>query len=174
MASNHLAITNEHWWNSDNIHLESEYTSAGISDTNNPYATIEASLVGRFGMTQGADNVVVFIAPAERSPTEQLLAFFPLMDRLIRGRLAACDGPPKHPGRVIGRTNGCWVVEWGGVPENFMIGFHLGAKLATETKIELDDENALFSSRYWANRYAIMKLKDAELRACMDYITLAG
>jgi hypothetical protein len=149
-------------------YLESGYTSANISDTNNPYVTIEADLVHHFGESQGNDNVVVFINKAEKAVTQDLTDFIEITDiGIIPGtQTATLTGlPTSHPGRVIGRTNGCWVVEWNWMPANYMLGIYLEAEaplkmridpaavgLGTGLQLIAEDEIYPITQSHWSHR----------------------
>lgn len=153
----------------DDHYLESGYAASAISDTNNPYVTIEAELVEHFGKSQGNDNVAVFMNSAQKAKTEDLPDFVELTDfGIIPGtQTATLTGlPTMHPGRVIGRTNGCWVIEWDWIPANYMIGIHLDAPPPLKRRVDpmgtglmpglrliYEDDDFPFSAEYWENRY---------------------
>jgi hypothetical protein len=114
----------------DDHYLESNYAASAISDTNNPYVTIRDELEEHFGADQGGSNIVVFINNAQVAKTEALADFDPVNDRYTAPG-ADTDTlfglPANLPGRIIGRTNGVWVVEWRWIPANYMVGIHMGA-----------------------------------------------
>lgn len=112
----------------DDHYLESGYTAANISDTNNPYVTIEAELTEHYGFTQGNDPIAVFIHGDQVAKTRELTDFVELPDNfIVPGDQTAIPSPLPmgHPGRVIGRTNGCWVIQWNWIPTGYMLGTHL-------------------------------------------------
>jgi hypothetical protein len=114
----------------DNHYLESGYAASAISDSNNPYVTVRDELEEHFGAPQGGSNIAVFINQAQVSKTEDLTDFDPVNDRYVRPGAdtdVPGDLPAGLPGRVIGRTNGVWVVEWRWIPANYMLGLHLDA-----------------------------------------------
>lgn len=115
----------------DNHYLESNYAASAISDTNNPYVTLRDELEEHFGATQGGSNIVVWINNAQTAKTEALTDFSEVPDRFVRiGQDTdyAESLPAGLPGeRVIGRTNGVWVVEWRFIPANYMLALHLDA-----------------------------------------------
>lgn len=150
-------------------YLESGYTAANISDSNNPYVTIEADLVHHFGKSQGNDNVAVFINSAQKAVTEDLTDFVEFTDRFVMpgDQTATLSGlPAGYPGRVIGRTNGCWVVEWDWIPANFMIGIHLDTDPPLKKRVDpaavglgrglqlvAQDMDHPFESSHWSHRF---------------------
>lgn len=150
-------------------YLESSYTAANVSDTNNPYVTIEADLTHHFGKSQGNDSVAVFINSAQTPVTQALTDFIELTDiRVIPGTQTATltNLPTMHPGRVIGRTNGCWVIEWDWIPATYMVGVQLDVEpvlkrredpsdtgLSTGLQLIMDTEDFPHSAEYWENRY---------------------
>lgn len=114
----------------DNHYLESGYLSAAISDTNNPLVTIRGELEEHFGVSSGGENLVAFINNAETGVIEALTDFDPVNDRFTQpgANTAELVGLPANlPGRVIGRSNGVWVVEWRWMPANYIFGLHLDA-----------------------------------------------
>ena len=153
----------------DDHYLESGYAAANISDTNNPYKTIEAELTEHFGRSQGNNEVAVFIHSDQKAVTEDLTDFVEVIDRFVipGTQTATLTGlPTMHPGRVIGRTNGCWVIEWDWIPTGYMLGVHMGASPPLKRRIDPattgfqsglrlvhEDENFPFEAQYWENRY---------------------
>jgi hypothetical protein len=153
----------------DDHYLESGYAASAISDTNNPYVTIEAELVEHFGKSQGNDNVAVFINKAQKAKTEDLTDFVELEDRfvMVGDQTATLSGlPAGHPGRVIGRTNGCWVVEWDWIPANYMVGIHLDTQAPLKKRIDpaavglgrglqlvSQDTDHPFETSHWSHRF---------------------
>ena len=149
-------------------YLESGYTSANISDTNNPYVTIAADLNHHFGKSQGNDNIAVFINSAEVAVTQALTNFVEVTDRFVipgtqTSRLTGL--PTSHPGRVIGRTDGCWVIEWDWMPSGYMLGIYLDADAPLKMRIDpaavglgsglqlvAEDENYPIQSSHWSHR----------------------
>lgn len=152
-------------------YVESGYAASSISDTNNPYVTIEAELCEHFGKSQGNDNVAVFINSAQKPKTEDLTDFVEVTDRFVipgmqTARLTGL--PAGHPGRVIGRTNGCWVIEWDWIPANYMVGIHLDADpplkrrvdpadtgLSAGLQLVFEDADHPFEAQYWDNRFGL-------------------
>ena len=155
----------------DDHYLESGYAASAISDTNNPYVTIEAELVEHHGKSQGNDNVAVFINSAQKAKTEDLTDFVEVTDRFVvpGTQISTLTGlPTGHPGRVIGRTNGCWVIEWDWIPANYMIGIHLETEaplkrrvdpadtgLTTGFKMIFMDNDFPLEAEYWENRFGL-------------------
>lgn len=147
----------------------SNYATASISDTNNPYETIQAALVADFGQQQGNSNIAVFINTAEKAKTIALTDFDPLNDRFIvpgANINQLSNLPVALPGTIIGRTNGCWVVEWPFMPATYMLGVHLDAPAPLKKRIDpadtglgdglqlvSEDEEYPFKASYWQNRF---------------------
>jgi hypothetical protein len=114
----------------DDHYLESGYAASAISDTNNPIATIVDELEEHFGASQSGANIVVFINNAQRAKVEALTDFAEVPDIYVAlgdNTDRAIDLPTGLPGRVIGRCNGAWIVEWRWIPANYMLGIHLDA-----------------------------------------------
>ena len=125
----------------DNHYLESGYAATAISDTNNPYVTIREELEEHFGASTGGDNIVVFINNAETPETEDLSDFDAVPDNYVRvgSNTDVPQGLPTVPGKVIGRTNGVWVVEWRWMPANYMFGIHLDAPKPLKMRVDPAD-----------------------------------
>ncbi len=123
----------------ENHYLESGYSSANISDTNNPYVTIAAELNHHFGKSQGNDNIAVFINSAQVAATQALTNFVEITDRFVipGTQTSTLTGlPTSHPGRVIGRTDECWVIEWDWMPANYMLGIYLDTEAPLKMRID--------------------------------------
>ena len=145
------------------------YLTAAISDTNNPYATINDALVADFGQQQGNSNIAVFINTAEKAKTIALTDFDPLNDRFITPGVninQLSNLPTGLPGTIIGRTNGCWVIEWPFMPATYMLGVHLDAPAPLKKRIDpadtglgdglqlvTQDEEYPFVNSFWRNRF---------------------
>lgn len=102
----------------DDHYLESGYLYTAISNTNNPLVTMRNELEEHFGASTGGDNIVTFWPSVVIPYLEALTDYDPVNDRFIQPG-ANTDLPynwPYVPGRVVGRSNGCWVVEWRWVP----------------------------------------------------------
>jgi hypothetical protein len=114
----------------ENHYVETGYLASAISDTNNPYESLAGELEEHFGAPTGGSNIVAFINNAQTALTTALSDFTEVVDRYTaagasRDTLSVL--PPSLPGRVVGRTNGVWVVEWRFIPANYILGVHLDA-----------------------------------------------
>lgn len=111
----------------DDHYLVAGYAATAISDTNNPFITIRQELEEHFGASTGGDAIAVFIHPDESPETEDLTDYDKVEDRWIRSgtQTAVPINLPAVPGRILGRTNGCWVIEWRWIPTGYMLGTHL-------------------------------------------------
>lgn len=125
----------------DTHYLESNYAATAISDANNPYITVRDELEEHFGAEQGGSNIVAFINNAEVPETEDLTDFDPVNDRFTRpgDNQATLFGLPALPGRVVGRTNGVWVVEWRWIPASYLWAIHLDAPRPLKMRVDPAD-----------------------------------
>lgn len=125
----------------DDHYLESGYAAANISDTNNPYVTIRDELEEHFGTPTGGSNIAVFINNAQVPKTEALTDFDAVNDRFTTpgANVDQLFGLPAVPGRIVGRTNGVWVIEWRRVPANYIVGLHLDAPKPLVQRIDPAD-----------------------------------
>lgn len=122
----------------DNHYIETNYLSANISDSNNPYITARDELEEHFGAPTGGSNIACFINNAQRSVTENLTDFTPVEDVFVRSG-SNVDVPvnlPSAPGRILGRTNGVWVIEWRYIPANYIVGVHLEAEPPLKERVD--------------------------------------
>lgn len=112
-----------------NHYLEAGYLAAAISDVNNPLPTIRNALESKFGAELGGSSVAVFFDETITPKIEALADFEPVPDRFLElgDNVNVPRDLPAVPGRVIGRCNGVWCVEWRWAPDNYLIGIHLDA-----------------------------------------------
>lgn len=114
----------------ENHYLESNYASASISDSNNPFVTIVDDLIHHFGIDMLGANVATLINSAERAKVEALTEFEEVPDRYIRpgdDTAVLTSVPANLPGNVIGRVSGSWVSVWNWIPANYMLGIYMDA-----------------------------------------------
>lgn len=107
----------------------SGYAANSISDTNNPLDTLRDELEEHSGTPTGYGDIAVFVNPAQKAKLEALGDYDPVNDIHIR---AGQDtnlpvGLPTVPGRILGRSNGVWVVEWRWIPSGYMYAQNLAA-----------------------------------------------
>lgn len=122
----------------ENHYIETGYAAANINDTNNPYITISNELEEHFGAPTGGSNIACFINNAERAVTEGLTDFRSVEDTFIRSGTNV-DVPvnlPSVPGRILGRTNGVWVIEWRYIPANYILGVHLEVEPPLKERVD--------------------------------------
>lgn len=108
----------------DNHYLASGYAASSISDTNNPLITVRDELEEHFGTPTGFGNIAVFINKAQEAKISALADFEDVSDTNIRAG-ADTNVPqnlPNVPGRILGRSNGVWVVRWDWIPANYLYG----------------------------------------------------
>jgi hypothetical protein len=120
-------------------YLESNYTVANISETNNPLITLRNELEEHFGAPTGYGSIAVFVPAASVSKLEALTDYDQVKDNYIINGTNA-DLPtnlPKVPGRVIGRCNGVWVVEWRWIPDNYAVAIDLETEAPLKMRFDL-------------------------------------
>lgn len=113
----------------EQLYIESGYLLATISDVNNPLPTMRNKLESHYGATQGGSAIVVFFNETATAKFEALADFEPVPDNfLMMGDNANIPvNLPDVPGRIVGRCNGVWCVEWRWMPTNYLFGLHLEA-----------------------------------------------
>lgn len=155
----------------DNHYLESGYTVANMSDTNNPFVTIRDELEEHFGVQEGGNNIAVFIGNDSRAKSEALTDFTEVEDRFVRpgnDQAIPVGLPAGLPGVVIGRCSGVWVVEWRWMPATYMLGVHLDAPkplirridpadtgLGDGLQLVAEDQEFPFADSVWRHRFGV-------------------
>lgn len=102
--------------------------AAAIDDANNPFPAIRKDLTEH---PSNSGPVVVYVASNLTDSIEGLAGFVPISDpdvqegansdRLVSS-LARGFGD-----EVLGKTNKCWIIEWGALPDGYMIAHASGA-----------------------------------------------
>lgn len=100
------------------------FQAAAIADATNPYTTIYTEL------NEHPSNLgpyVAYIATDQVTTTKALANFIPVADPdVIEGSgIATLSGgfSPRFGDRVLGKVDGVWVVEWGVIPNGYIL-FH--------------------------------------------------
>lgn len=123
----------------DNHYLVSGYTSANISDDNNPYVTIREDIEEHFGTPTGYGNIVVFINTTEVAKTEALADFVEVTDIHINpgDDRDTVNGMPSIPSsaRLLGRVSGVWVAEWRYIPSGYLLGVDADSPAPTRMRV---------------------------------------
>jgi hypothetical protein len=122
-------------------YLGTNYTSANISDTNNPFVTVRDHLEEHFGDS----TMVAFINNAQRAKVEALTAFADRVPGATRAadneRVLEEQGLPSVPGRIIGAINDVIVSEWRWIPADYMLAGSLDQ--AQPLKKRVDEPESL-------------------------------
>lgn len=150
-------------------YLASGYTTANISDTNNPCVTIVNEIEEHFGAPTGGSEIVTFINPAEKGKIAALSNFIEVVDSDIRAgaNTAIPVNLPTVPGRILGRCDGTWVVEWRVIPATYLVAVHLEAEAPLLRRVDsaasglprgtltlrAADEQHPFETFSWVHRY---------------------
>lgn len=155
----------------ENHYLETNYASASISDTNDPYATAVDELVEHFGEQTGNGNIVTFINNAEVAKTLALTNFVEVPDQYIRSgtNTDIPTGLPNIPGKIIGRhESGTWISVWRWIPSGWL--FSTDIEVAPPLKMRVDpaytglprglqlvarDYEFPFSAAFWRHRFGV-------------------
>lgn len=122
-----------------NHYAESGFAVSAISDTNNPIALHAAALLNRF---PGEVDAMVFIAKNMTAKVKELTSFFEVGDpRVEKGGLAdrLANIPGGVPGKVIGRAEEMWVVEWPDLPSNYSLSIAPSVEKPLQKRIDPPD-----------------------------------
>jgi hypothetical protein len=151
-------------------YLESGYAAASISDTNNPIVTLVDDLEEHFGDTTGGNNIVTFINQAQVAKIGDLTDFDEVPDRFIRvgDNTDVPESLPGVPGKIIGRANGSWIVQWRWIPANYLFSLHLDELAPLKMRVDpaatglgrglqlvARDETYPIESAHWRHRFGV-------------------
>ena len=154
----------------ENHYLESGYAGTAISDTNNPFPTIKNELEEHFGAVTGGSNIVVFINNAETPYVEALTDIDLIEDAYVRSgaNISLPTNLPSVPGRIVGRIQGVWVVEWRWIPIHYALGIHLEVEAPLYMRVDPADTGLArglalvaretdfpFESAFWRARFGM-------------------
>ena len=155
----------------ENHYLESGYTVASISDTNDPAATVVAELEEHFGAPTGGSNVAMFVSADVGVKLEPLTDFVPITrwNILPGANTATAVGLPAGlPGRILGTLSGAWIVEWRNLPATYTITVDLDAPpplamrvdpaytgLNTGLQLVATSDKYPFSESFYSHRFGV-------------------
>jgi len=128
----------------DDTHLvNTGYTAANISDTNDPIANVAIpELEEHFGQITGNSPIAVFINAAQVAKVSALTAMIEVTDRWVRpgDDTATPTGLPPIPGKILGRHSaGAWVSQWDYIPSGYMLAVHLDAPKPLKMRVDPAD-----------------------------------
>lgn len=120
-------------------YLETGYAATSISETNNPVITGRNELEEHFGAPQGFGDIAMFTTATIVPYLESLTDYEQIKDnRIVTGANAnQVVNLPMVPGRVVGRCNGVWIVEWRWVPANYAMFIDLEADAPFKMRVDL-------------------------------------
>jgi hypothetical protein len=113
----------------ENHFLTSGYIVTAIADAHNPIITLRDEILEHVGDSPNGTNIAVFITPTQETYVKALTGYVPVSDNAITlgddtARLTSAVGRP-HPGVLVGRVNGCWIIKWRWIPANYMFAVDL-------------------------------------------------
>lgn len=158
----------------DNHYRGSNFTTANISDTNDPIRIIVDELEEHFGTPTGGSPIAIFLNPAERDKVMGLTSFVEVVPSTVRPGMDT-DVPQLIPPelqrgswRVLGTCHGAWICEWRRIPAEYMSGVHLDAPpplvervdptdtgLGSGLRLVARDMDFPFESSYWRHRFGL-------------------
>lgn len=158
-------------------YLGSNYATSSISDTNNPVATIVASLQARYGTPTGGSNIAIFYNSAEDAKLRALTSFTPVQYMYVSpGDTTATVKIPGIPEvllhsswEVTGTCSGAIMCKWAQMPATYMLGIHLDATPPLVERVDPPDTGlkpglqlviprnieAFFEESFWRHRYGL-------------------
>lgn len=133
-------LGNDSTFATEDHYLVSGYTSANISDTNNPIRTAVQDITHHFGRMTGGIPTATLIHPDERDNIESLTNFIEWTPEGVNpgSNTDVVVGPPRQvPGEIIGYTNSSWVSVWDWVPSGYLITVHLGVDAPLKRRVDV-------------------------------------
>jgi hypothetical protein len=138
--------------------------AAAIADGANPFPAIYLELKEH---PENDGEVVVFIPTNLKASVTGLTNFYPVQDPNIRegAGVSVLSGTlgiplPSGPASLLGYVDGCWIVEWRSLPDNYMVAITTGGerplKLREDTvdslkgfrKVAQRDDHPFYESQY--------------------------
>lgn len=117
-------------------YIETGYSAASISDTNNPFVTGRDEIEEHFG----DGMIVAFINNAQRAKSEALTNFaerVPGATKPADNNAVLLDqGLPSVPGRIIGAINDVIVSEWRWIPANYILFVDLSQPAPLKKRVD--------------------------------------
>jgi hypothetical protein len=120
-------------------YVETNYTVANITDTNNPIKTASRALRARFGSNGANRRRVVLIASGMQDYVEALTDFEAIDDpNIAKGANAnsVLNTPASIPGEIIGYCNEAYVSVWDWMPATYAIGIDLLADKPLQMRVD--------------------------------------
>lgn len=120
-------------------YVETNYTVAQISDTNNPIKTASRELRDRFGSNGSMRRRVILIASGMQDYIEALTDFEQVNDvNITRGANAnqVNNLPVSIPGEIIGYCNEAYISVWPEMPATYGIAIDLQAEKPLQMRVD--------------------------------------
>jgi len=112
----------------DNHYIDAGYAVAAIADANNPVVTLRDEIIEHFGGRQSGGERILYLHGSDQSAYIEALTDYDAVPDF--GKLYGADTDLAKllagtPGRMHGRTNGCWVSEWAWMPAKYGLAVYL-------------------------------------------------
>lgn len=106
--------------------------AAAIADATNPFPVIYQEMVEH---PENSGEVVVFIPTNVKAAVQGLANFYPVRDPNIQegSGVSVLSGTlgiplPSGPASLIGYVDGCWIVEWKSLPNDYLVAMTTGGE----------------------------------------------
>jgi len=149
-------------------YLVSGYAASAISATNNPILTLRDEIIEHYGDMPSGTNVAAFIHPDQEAKIAAISGYVAVSDFAITygqdSDILQGLGRP-HPGVLIGRINGVWIVKWRWIPTNYIAANDLDMPAPLIKRVDpadtgipeglhlvAEDEEFPFKGSFWRNR----------------------
>jgi hypothetical protein len=150
----------------DSHYLAAGYLESAIADAHNPFKTIRAELEEHFGKPTGGSSIVTF---HNSSATEEIygLTDFDEVDQkdLVPGVNVdrVINVPTNMPGRVLGKVDGVWAVEWDFIPSDYSLSIDMNVPKPLFERIDAP-ETGLGSGLQLVAKSEVYPFTDAQYR----------
>jgi hypothetical protein len=131
--------------------VDSHYLAqaAAISDAANPFPTIKAELHEHPSNMNG--RILCYVATSLVSAIKNLSGFVPVDDPdILSGDNTdrVSNIPSVGPGdEVIGKIDGCWIIEWGSLPAGYMIAKIAGKRVLKQREFPVASLQGFFPEK---------------------------
>lgn len=112
----------------DEHYIDAAYNVAGIADATNPIVDLRDEIQEHFGGRNSGGESILYIHGSDQTAYIEALTDYdavPDFGKLYGANTDLAKKLEWVPGRMHGRSNGCWITEWAWMPDEFGLAVHL-------------------------------------------------
>ena len=150
----------------ENHFLAAGYVESAIADAHNPFKTVRPELEHHFGIPTGGSEIVCFHNSSATDYIYGLSDFDEVLQRDVEPGVDVAklvNLPMALPGRILGKVDGVWAVEWDHIPSNYSLSIHMEAPKPLNKRID-PPETGLGSGLQLVAKNADYPFTDAQYR----------